>query len=170
MGQNSYSVPKNGDASFCWTCRKFAVFVIGPFSAPHLRMPTDAEEAAIDKECGWMWVASAVADDPLDAVFQWRRDGAMKDFEMPHEREADHVHPAPYGTCNTENVASVDLPAEAFPVTIEYVAVDGTVVNKEIVEGAGVMRIQTYGQPVGVRMTCGNGHVSWTPPPTGAPG
>lgn len=140
----SNEAPGDGDAGFCWTCKKFSIFTTGPLSGnPILRLPTDKELAGIVADSGWMRHSTT----PLD------------------QRETRHTKPAPWGTSNPDNIASVDIPAHLYPMTIEYIAVDGRVLDTEVIEGPGVQRVQSYGEPVGVRITYGDGDVTFTPPP-----
>lgn len=60
------------------------------------------------------------------------------------------------------------LPAELFPMVMEFVDVSGKTVHRIDVEGPGVINVPGLSKkfgPVGVRVTYGNGEKSWEPPP-----
>lgn len=66
--------------------------------------------------------------------------------------------------------AFTDLPANAFPVTLEYLNRHGIVIRTEHIEGPGVMEVPPlatlYG-PIGVRISYANGKKHIQPPPGG---
>ena len=66
-----------------------------------------------------------------------------------------------------------DLPASAFPVTIEYVQhTTGKVIRTEVIEGPGALQVPGLAAlfgPIGVRMTWASGQSGYSPPPSGRP-
>lgn len=68
-----------------------------------------------------------------------------------------------------KSTAFRDLPADAYPFTVEYLNAKGVVVRTEYVEGPGMMEVpplhNLFG-PISVRITFANGDTHTEGPPT----
>lgn len=71
---------------------------------------------------------------------------------------------------NEKPTAFADLPASAYPVTLQYLNRHHIVIREETIEGPGVMEVPPlsgfYG-PIGIKMSFANGAEHLEPPPGG---